>query len=1169
MSKKQKSLDGNSAAVHVAYAFSEVCAIYPITPSTPMGELMDSWAGEGRKNIFGSKVDVMEMQSEGGAAGAMHGILSGGALASTFTSSQGLLLMLPCMYKIAGELLPSVFHVAARALAGQALSIFGDHQDVMAARATGFAQLSSSSPQECMDLALVAHLSSLDSSIPFIHFFDGFRTSHEIQKVELIDYDEILPLVNLEAVKKHRARALNPDHPCLRGSAQNPDIYFQVTESAEKYYRTVPSIVEANMEKVARLTGRKHELFEYFGDPNAERVVIVMGSAGETLEETVSYLNKRKEKVGVLKVKLFRPFCKEKFLQKIPKSALRIAVLDRTKEGGALGEPLYLDVATSFMENSDQRLIVGGRYGLGSKDFTSAMAKAVFDNLKLSTPKNHFTVGIEDDVCHTSLNVEEIRTEPEDRVNCKFWGLGGDGTVGANKDAIKIIGDNSSKYVQGYFSYDSKKSGGVTISHLRFGSSPIKSTYLIFDADYIACHNPSFIKKFDVIQGLKKGGIFVLCSSWTLEEMEKELPAHLKRYLSLNDIAFYNIDAAAIAQKVGLGGKINMIMQSVFFKLSKVLEVDEAIRLLKEAIQKTYASKGEAVISKNIAAVDLGLQSLKKIDIPALWKEAQEIAPLENEKPDFIVKVVEPINAFKGDTLPVSLFPPGGTFPPSTTKYEKRTTALNLPKWIPENCIQCNLCSFVCPHAAIRPFLLTDTEVKSAPESCSFLKPAGKAFEGLKYSIAVSPEDCTGCERCVVACPATKGKALAMKPTKELFDLEKPLWDFFIKIPEKSELMNKYTVKGSQFKKPLLEFSGACAGCGETPCVKLLTQLFGNRMIIANATGCSSIWGGSTPSIPWTIDSKGHGPAWANSLFEDNAEFGFGIALSYIHRRAELREYVLDILKTPLSTDLKTALEEWISFFSDGEKSRVCADKLKEILKREQDLSIKSQLSERSDLFVKPSIWIVGGDGWAYDIGYGGLDHVLAQSVDLNILVLDTEVYSNTGGQASKATQLGATAKFASLGKRSMKKELGLMALIYGHVYVAQVAMGYDEAQFVKALKEAESYPGPSLVIAYASCINQGLLKGLAAGTEGEKMAVESGYWINYHYDPRLKAEGKPPLQLDMKEPTVNVDEFLKGQLRFESLRIKSPELAKQLQEELKTGLKKRYEFYKQLSSSL
>ncbi|MCK4614878.1 MAG: pyruvate:ferredoxin (flavodoxin) oxidoreductase [Thermoplasmata archaeon] len=1163
-----KSMDGNTAAAHIGYAFSDVAAIYPITPSSSMGEVADAWAARGRKNIFGQVLKVVEMQSEGGAAGAVHGALSTGAFTTTFTASQGLLLMVPNMYKIAGELMPTVFHVSARAIAGQALSIFGDHQDVMAVRATGFAQIASGSVQEVMDLALVAHLSAIRSSIPFVHFFEGFRISHEIQKIDVIDYEDIKPLVDWEGIRGHRERALNPEHPHLRGTAQNPDIYFQVNEAANKYYMAVPGIVEEEMEKVYNLTGRRYNLFDYVGHSEAERVIIMMGSGAQAAEEAVEYLIARGEKIGLIKVRLYRPFSVDHFYKALPRTAKKIAVLDRTKENGAFGEPLYLDVCSVFQNKHDERIVVGGRYGLGSKDFTPSMAKAVFDNLKLGEPKNHFTVGIVDDVTFTSLPVEEeIDASPEGMVRCKFWGLGGDGTVGANKDAIKIIGDNTDKYAQGYFAYDARKSGGVTVSHLRFGGEPIKSTYLVDVADYIACHNPSYVNKYEVLEGIKEGGIFVLNSPWSLKEMGTKLHGGIKRIIAGKKLKFYNIDAVRIAEEVGLGGRINMVMQTAFFKLAGILPVEEAVRLLKEAITKTYGKKGEDVVAMNHKAVDLALERLEEVSYPASWAEAvEEGEKVDETRPEFVNKVADVMNRMQGDRLPVSAFTPGGFFPSSTTKYEKRGVAINIPEWQPEFCIQCNQCAFVCPHAAIRPYLVTKEEAANAPEGYEGIKAMGKGMENMEFRIQVSALDCAGCGNCADICPAPKGKALVMRPLASQKDKQVPLWDYMSRLPVRIGGMNKYTIKGSQFRKPLLEFSGACAGCGETPYVKLLTQLFGDRMIIANATGCSSIWGGSAPSVPWALNEKGHGPAWANSLFEDNAEYGFGMFLGTAQRREKLADLMRQALSEGVEGGLKEAFEDWLASMNEGDKSKELSERIKSLLEGMERNEILEQIRERRDLLTKPSIWVIGGDGWAYDIGYGGLDHVLAMGMDVNILVLDTEVYSNTGGQSSKATPVGSVAKFAASGKKTVKKDLGIMAMSYGYVYVASVSMGSNKNQLIKAFREAESYNGPSLIIAYAPCINHGIKAGMGKSQEEEKRAVDSGYWYNFRYDPRLKEEGKNPFHLDSKEPSMDIQDFIMGEVRYNSLYRTFPDEAKRLHARLAENLKEKYENYRAMS---
>jgi len=1165
--KKQKfikSIDGNTAAAHVAYAFSDVSAIYPITPSSSMGEVVDEWSAQGRKNIFGQTLKVQEMQSEGGAAGAIHGALSTGAFCSTYTASQGLLLMLPNMYKISGELMPAVFHVSARAIAGQALSIFGDHQDVMAARTTGFAMLASGSIQEIMDLALVAHLATIRASIPFIHFFDGFRSSHEIQKIEMLNYDDIPPLVDWNGIKKHRERALSPEKPHLRGTAQNPDIYFQVNEAANKFYQVVPKIVEEEMEKVSKLTGRSYHLFDYVGAPDAEYIIIMMGSGAEAAEETVEYLNKKGEKVGLVKVRLYRPFSVEHFLKVVPKTVKRIAILDRTKENGSFGEPLYLDVSAVYQNAHRDMVIVGGRYGLGSKDFTPSMTKAVFDNLRMNEPKNNFTVGIIDDVTFTSLPIrEEIDATPEGLVQCKFWGLGGEGTVGANKDAIKIIGDNTDLYAQGYFAYDSKKSGGITISHLRFGKVPIKSTYLIQSADYIACHNLSYIDKYQLLEGIKEGGIFVLNASWNLEGMEQHLPNSLKRTIAEKKLKFYVIDAGKIAEEAGLGSRINMVMQTTFFKLANVLPVDDAIIYLKDAIEKTYGKKGRDIVEMNWKAVDASLDKIEEITYPDSWTQLTPETPPEKDEPDFVKNVMRPMLAQQGDKLPVSKFTPAGIFPTGTTKYEKRGVAINVPEWQIDNCIQCNQCAMVCPHAAIRPVLATDEELKNAPEGFIAKKAVGRGVEELSFRIQVYPEDCIGCGNCADICPS-KEKALIMKH----FDTQQgqvPLQRYAENIPIRSGDFDKFSVKGSQFQRPLLEFSGACGGCGETPYLKLVSQLFGDRMIIANATGCSSIWGGSAPSVPFTVNKDGHGPAWANSLFEDNAEYGFGMVLATIQRRAKLADLIIEA-KEKVSGELKEAFENWLENKDSAEGSKEYGNKIKSLLKNNHSDDLLNQIWESKTLLTKNSIWSVGGDGWAYDIGYGGLDHVIAMGEDINILVFDTEVYSNTGGQSSKATPIGSVAKFAASGKKTKKKDLGIMAMTYGYVYVTSVAMGANKNQLIKALKEAESYPGPSLIIAYAPCINHGIKAGMSKSQNEEKLAVESGYWPLYRYDPRLVDEGKNPFQLDYKEPNGTLHDFIMGEVRYNTLTRSFPEEAKRLHKKLKENVNERYKKYKAMA---
>ncbi len=1161
-------MDGNNATAHIAYALSETAAIYPITPSSVMGEVMDQLAAKGTKNLLGQIVNVREMQSEAGAAGAVHGMLSAGALTSTYTASQGLLLMIPNMYKIAGELLPGVFHVSARALASHALSIFGDHQDVMAARQTGFCFLASSSVQECMDLALVAHLSAIDASLPFCHFFDGFRTSHEVQKIETIDYEDIRPLVNWEKVAEFRATSMNPEHPHIRGTAQNPDIYFQNREASNLYYDAVPGIVLENMKKVESITGRKYRLFDYVGHPEADRVIVSMGSSCEVIEETVKYLNAQGQRVGLVKVHLFRPFSTEHLLRALPSSVTCITVLDRTKESGALGDPLYQDVCTAFLEKGEAPTLVGGRYGLGSKDFTPGMAKAVYDNMLALQPKNHFTVGINDDVTYTSLDVEEeIDTVPAGTVQCKFFGLGADGTVGANKQAIKIIGDNTDLYAQAYFAYDSKKSGGFTVSHLRFGKEQITSSYLITKADYVACHKAAYVTQYDILEGIKEGGTFVLNSNWSLADMEKHLPASMKRVIARKKLKFYNVDAVKVAQEVGLGGRINMIMQTAFFKLANVLDFEKAVGLLKESIKKTYGSKGDKIVNMNIAAVDKGMDALEEVKYPASWATATEgAAACHCDDDEYISAVVRPILAQQGDKLPVSAMDPAGFMPLGTAACEKRGCAIDVPEWQVENCIQCCQCSFVCPHAAIRPVLATEEELAGAPASFVTKDAIGKELKGMKFRIQVYTEDCLGCGSCAEVCPA-KVKALVMKPLDTQMPTQKENLAYAeANITLKDELMARDTVKGSQLQQPLHEFSGACAGCGETPYVKVLTQMFGERMIVANATGCSSIWGASSPTTPYCTNKDGFGPAWGNSLFEDAAEYGCGMGIAYEQRRGLLAMKVQEALKEEsASPELKAALQGWLDNKDDAEGSRKYGEMIMANLEG-FDSPLAHELWHMDDLFTKKSVWIFGGDGWGYDIGYGGLDHVLASGDDINVLLMDTEVYSNTGGQSSKATPLGAVAQFAAAGKRTGKKDLGRMAMTYGYVYVASVSMGADKQQVLKAFREAEAYKGPSLIIAYAPCINQGLRKGMGKSQEEAKMAVLSGYWPLYRYNPELAKEKKNPFQLDSKAPSADIQEFLGGETRFASLEKMAPEVSKKLRAELAEAYTERYAMLKQLA---
>lgn len=1167
MAKKMKTIDGNTASAHVAYAMSDVAAIYPITPSSPIGEIVDEWAAEGRKNIFGQTMTVRQLQSEAGAAAAVHGSLAAGSLTSTYTASQGLLLMIPNMYKIAGELLPGVFHVTARALAGHALSIFGDHQDVMAVRQTGFSLLASNSVQEVMDLGLVAHLASIQSSIPFVHFFDGFRTSHEIQKIELIDYEDMAKLVDHEALARFRARGANPERPELRGTAQNPDVYFQNIEAANPYWVKIPEIVAENMKKVGDLTGRPYKLFDYVGDPEAEQVIVSMGSSCETIEEVVEYLNGKGGKVGLVKVRLYRPFSADHLLAAIPKSVKTMAVLDRTKERGAPGDPLYLDVCTAYTEKGiAPPKIVNGRYGLSSKEFNPSMANAIFDNLKAETPRNHFTVGILDDVSNSSLPMEEaIDVAPEGTVQCKFWGLGADGTVGANKSAIKIIGDNTDMYAQAYFAYDSKKSGGVTMSHLRFGKTPIRSTYLIDSADYIACHKDNYVDIYDVLEGIKKGGTFLLNSSWTLADMEEKLPAHMKRTIAQKQLKFYNIDAVKIAQEIGLGGRINMIMQTAFFKLANVIPVEDAIRYLKDQIQQMFGKKGEKIVQMNNAAVDNTLENLEEIQYPDTWGQVQDPSASSDKEPEWVTKVMRPMLAQQGDKLPVSAFSPDGIFPVATTKYEKRGVAINVPEWIMDNCIQCNQCVMVCPHAAIRPVLVNEAEMQAAPEGFEAKKAVGKNLKEYQFRIQVYPLDCMGCGNCADICPAKK-KALVMQPLETQAKVQVPNQEYTETLPIRDDLSPRDSVKGSQFYQPLLEFSGACAGCGETPYAKLITQLFGERMVIGNATGCTSIWGGSAPSVPYCVNKDGFGPTWGNSLFEDPGEFTYGMLLGHLQQRRRLEDLMRSAVASDIPEDVKAAAAGWLENMNDADGSRKFGDQLKTLLPKYTDNSLLSEIAGLSKLFTKKSYWVFLGDGAAYDIAFGGIDHVLASGEDVNVMVFDTEVYSNTGGQSSKATPTGSVAKFAASGKKTAKKDMAAMFMSYGYVYVASVAMGYNKQQLLKAMKEAEAYNGPSLILAYAPCINHGIKKGMGKTQEEMKLAVQSGYWPVFRYNPALSAEGKNPFSLDSKVPDGTFKEFLSGEVRYASLSKTFPEEAGKLHQRLETEFLQRYEKLKQLA---
>ena len=1175
--KKMKTMDGNTAAAYASYAFTDVAAIYPITPSSPMAEEVDNWSAHGQKNLFGQEVKVLEMQSEGGAAGALHGSLAAGALTTTYTASQGLLLMIPNMYKIAGELLPGVFHVTARTLAAHALCIFGDHSDVMATRQTGFAMLASDSVQTVMDLGGIAHLASIKARVPFLHFFDGFRTSHEVMKIEMVDYDVYRELIDMEAVQEFRDRALNPEHPVIRGTAQNPDIFFQAREASNQYYEAVPEIVADYMKRFAELTGREYHLFDYVGDPDATDVIVAMGSVCDTIEETIPYLQAQGRKVGLIKVRLYRPFAPEYMKAVMPKTVERIAVIDRTKEPGAVDEPLCMDVKTMYFNQKNAPKIYGGRYGLGSKDTTPGQIVAIYDNLAQPEPKDHFTIGIEDDVTYTSLKeVEGVRTEKEGTVRCKFWGLGSDGTVGANKNSIKVIGDNTDMYAQGYFSYDSKKSGGVTISHLRFGKERIRSPYLIQEADFVACHKKVYVEQYDLLKGLKDGGTFLLNCDWDDQELGEQLPASMRRYIATHKINFYTIHATHIAREIGMGERINTIMQAAFFKLANVIPEDKAIQYLKDAAYKSYHKKGEEVLQKNYKAIECGMTGLHKVEVPVEWADAQDVPKESRDVPEFIEKILEPMNKQEGDQLPVSAFVgrEDGTFPSGTAAYEKRGVAIDVPEWNPQQCIQCNQCAFICPHSAIRPILVTPEEKANAPKQFEAVPAKGKGLEGLEYRMQISALDCMGCGNCADICPA-KESALIMKPLATQLN-EAENWKFAMSMPAKDDRMEKTSVKGSQFAKPYFEFSGACAGCGETPYMKVVTQLFGDRMLIANATGCSSIWGASTPSMPYCKDEKGRGPAWANSLFEDNAEYGLGMAMGVKQIRTKLEENMKALLECELHPDFRAALEAWLAVKDDGEKSRAAGEHVLQVIADCRSCKtpaaddprklLVDEILERKDFLTKPSVWAVGGDGWAYDIGYGGLDHVLASGEDINILVFDTEVYSNTGGQSSKATPAAAVAKFAASGKKIKKKDLGMMAMSYGYVYVAQVGMGADKAQFLKAVQEAESYKGPSLIICYSPCINHGLKKGMGKTQLNMKEAVDAGYWHLYRYNPERKEEGKNPFVLDSKEPTASFREYLMNQSRYTSLLREFPDSAEELFAQAEADAKERYENYKKLA---
>ena len=1164
MTKTMKTMDGNTAAAYCSYAFTEVAGIYPITPSSPMAECVDEWSAAGKKNLFGQTVNVTELQSEAGASGAVHGSLAAGALTSTYTASQGLLLMIPNMYKIAGELLPGVFHVSARCLASHALNIFGDHADVMATRQTGFAMLCSNSVQEVMDLGSIAHLAAIKGKVPFLHFFDGFRTSHEIQKVEEMPYEELAKILDYDAVKEFKDNALNPEHPVTRGTCQGPEIFFQAREASNKFYEAVPAIVADYMKEISRITGRDYKLFNYYGAEDAEDIIVAMGSVCETIEEVVDYLNDKGEKVGLLKVHLYRPWAPEYMFEVLPKTVKRVAVLDRTKEPGAAGQPLYLDIRDAFYGKENAPLIVGGIYGLGSKDTTPSHIKAVYDNLKADEPKNDFTIGIVDDVTNKSLEpAENIITAPEGTVSCKFWGLGSDGTVGANKSAIKIIGDNTDKYAQGYFAYDSKKSGGVTVSHLRFGDKPIKSTYLIADADFVSCSTQAYAENYDLVSDVKPGGTFLLNTVWDMDGLERHLPKEMKQTIAKNNINFYTINATKIAEEIGLGRRTNMILQAAFFKLSEVMPYEKAEALLKDSIKKTYGKKGDKIVNMNIAAVENGVSELVKIDVPESWATADNEAPAKAERTQFVADVCDVMNAQKGDTLPVSAFNgyEDGHLPAGTAKYEKRGAAVNVPVWEASKCIQCNQCSYVCPHATIRPFLLDEAEAKAAPESFETIPARKPVPEEYQYRIQVSSYDCLGCGVCVEACPT---KAIKMVPIGTVLEEEGANWDYAMTLTKKDSKMNKFTVKGSQFETPLLEFSGACAGCVETPVAKLVTQLFGDRMYVANATGCSSIWGASAPTTPYTVNEKGQGPAWANSLFEDNAEYGYGMFLGVKKIRETVAEKVENLVKTG-SDEVKEAGQAWLDTMKDGEKSKATSAKLVEVLEKAEANDDVKFVLDNKDHLVKKSFWILGGDGWAYDIGYGGVDHALASNEDINILCFDTEVYSNTGGQASKATPAAAIAEFAASGKKTKKKDLGMMAKAYGYVYVAQVSIGANPNQLIKAIKEAEEYDGPSLIIAYSPCINHGI--NMMKNAAQAKKAVEVGYWQLFRYNPALVGTGKNPFTLDSKEPKPEgFKDFLMSERRYANLARQYPDVADELFEKNKKDALARYAGYKKLA---
>ena len=1180
MARKMKTMDGNNAAAWASYPFTEVAAIYPITPSSVMAEVTDQWSAKGQTNIFGTPVKVAEMQSEAGASGTVHGSLSAGALTTTYTASQGLLLMIPNMYKIAGELLPCVIHVSARCVASHALNIFGDHSDVYACRQTGFAMLCSTNPQEVMDLGTVAHLATIKGRVPFLHFFDGFRTSHEIQKIETWDKADVEKMVDKKAIQEFRDRAINPEHPSLRGTAQNPDIFFQAREACNKYYDEIPSVVEEYMDKINKKIGTNYQLFNYYGHPQAKHIIVAMGSVCDTIEETIDALNAEGAELGLVKVRLYRPFVASKFVEAIPDSVTQISVLDRTKEPGSLGEPLYLDVVAALKGTQFHDVTVAsGRYGLGSKDTTPAQIKAVYWNADFKDNfKPRFTIGIDDDVTYLSLDTEDkLDTAPAGTTACKFWGLGADGTVGANKNSIKIIGDHTDLYAQAYFSYDSKKSGGVTVSHLRFGKTPIKSTYLINQADFVACHNESYINKYNIVTDIKPGGTFLLNTQWDEKGLEKHLPGQVKRYIAENNIKFYIINGVKIGKEIGLGNRINTVLQSAFFKLSGIIPMEDAIKYMKDAATASYSKKGEAIVKMNHDAIDAGCEQVVEVKVPESWKTAKDtkmgqkaVKIADKNLQKFVNNILIPCNAQEGDKLPVSTFKDmaDGTFPQGSAAFEKRGIAVDIPCWNSANCIQCNFCSYVCPHAVIRPAVMTDEELAKAPKLAQDKAVPMTAMPGYNFVMTISALDCTGCGSCVNVCPGKKGnKALSLMPLESQL-AEQEVFNYALTLPEKKDVLEKFkqtTVKGSQFKQPLLEFSGACAGCGETPYAKLITQLFGDRMYIANATGCSSIWGGSAPTTPYTVNKDGKGPAWANSLFEDNAEYGYGMFLAQNTIRQRTIAKVLELQKSTKTASLKNAIEGYLSTIDDGAANSAATDELIAALKKSKTKAAEEILKD-ADFLRKKSMWVFGGDGWAYDIGFSGLDHVIAQGEDVNIFVFDTEVYSNTGGQSSKSTPTGAIAQFAAAGKEVKKKDLAGIAMTYGYVYVAHIAMGADYNQCIKAITEAEAYNGPSLIIAYAPCINHGIKGGMSIAQTEEKKAVESGYWHLYRFNPDLKKEGKDPFILDSKAPTKDYKDFIMGEVRYNALARQNPERAERLFDNAVKNAADRYDYLKRLA---